>query len=204
VGGDFYSFGDKRKMTKEELEKEAEELIQRFEFANSMNCYMQLTPDRKQIGEMLIMIAEPREKRIEELEKELADAKEVQVIEHFEAYGQCRDSRRIADLERENAELKKEVELWKKASEDNSYKAFQLQEENKTLVQHILELQKDKGELVDRCRKLETQIEKMQEKLKADLIARLEEQIQYSTSPSCTKGMELFIKSIEKWEIREK
>ena len=55
-----------------------------------------------------------------------------------------------------------------------------------------------------RIAELEAQIEKMQKKLKADLIARLEEQIQYSTSPSCTKGMEQFIKSIEKWEIKEK
>lgn len=30
-------------------------------------------------------------------------------------------------------ELEQEVELWKKASENNSYKAFQLQEENKTI-----------------------------------------------------------------------
>ena len=30
------------------------------------------------------------------------------VVEHFEAYGQCRDSRRIAALEAENEELKKE------------------------------------------------------------------------------------------------
>ena len=43
---------------------------------------------------------------IDELEKELADAKKVQVVEHFEAYGQCRDSRRITELEQENAELK--------------------------------------------------------------------------------------------------
>lgn len=56
---------------KDKLKKEAEELIQRFEMANSMNCFMQLTPDRKQIGEMLVMIAEPREKRIEELEKKI-------------------------------------------------------------------------------------------------------------------------------------
>ena len=62
-------------MTKEELKQEAEELIQRFEMANSMNCFMQLTPDRKQIGEMLVMIAEPREKRIEQLEKENAELK---------------------------------------------------------------------------------------------------------------------------------
>ena len=38
----------------------------------------------------------------------------------------------------------------------------------------------------------------MQETLKSDLIARLKENISYSTSPSCTKGMELFIKSIER------
>ena len=44
----------------------------------------------------------------------------------------------------------------------------------------------------------------VQEKLKADLIINLKERIQYSTSPSCTKGMELFIKSIEEWEIKEK
>lgn len=33
-----------------------------------------------------------------------------------------------------NAELKEEINTWKKASEDNSYKAFQLQEENKSLT----------------------------------------------------------------------
>ena len=43
----------------------------------------------------------------------------------------------------------------------------------------------------------------IQEKLKADLIADLKERMQYSTSPSCTKGMELFIKSIEKWKFNE-
>lgn len=57
--------------------------------------------------------------------------------------------------------LKEEVHTWKEASENNSYKAFQLQEENKTLSKHILELQKDKGELVDRCRELEEQIKEM-------------------------------------------
>lgn len=50
---------------------------------------------------------------------------------------------------------------------------------------------------------LEAQTEKIQEKLKTGLIADLKEQIQYSTSPSCTKGMELFIKSIERWEVKE-
>ena len=55
-----------------------------------------------------------------------------------------------------------------------------------------------------RIAELEAQIEKMKDKLKSDLIARLKENMSYSTSPSCTKGMELFIKSIEEWEIKEK
>ena len=69
--------------------------------------------------------------RIAELEKELEQAKKVQVVEHFEAYGQCRDSRRIASLEAENAELKDklknlesvaEVRLanWQKYEQENA------------------------------------------------------------------------------------
>lgn len=42
-----------------------------------------------------------KEQKIKALEKELEKAKKVQVVEHFEAYGQCRDSRRIASLEKE-------------------------------------------------------------------------------------------------------
>lgn len=37
------------------------------------------------------------------------------VVEHFEAYGQCRDSRRIASLEAENAALKELVEKYRQA-----------------------------------------------------------------------------------------
>lgn len=57
--------------------------------------------------------------------------------------------------------LKDEIRTWKEASSTNSYKAFQLQEKNKMLSQHILELQKDKGELTDKCRDLEAQNKKM-------------------------------------------
>jgi hypothetical protein len=90
-------------MNKDELKKEAEELIQRFEIANSMNCYMQLTPDRKQIGEMLVMIAEPREKRIEELEKDkqyFSDSLDKQIEATLK-------------LDKENAELKAQIEKMK-------------------------------------------------------------------------------------------
>ena len=68
----------------------------------------------------------------------------------------------------------------------------------------MVEMQKIKDKECDeRIAELESQIEKMQETLKSDLIARLKEDISYSTSPSCTKGMELFIKSIERWEIKK-
>lgn len=57
--------------------------------------------------------------------------------------------------------LKDEIRTWKEASSANSYKAFQLQEENKILSMHIVELQNDKGELADRCKELEAQIKEM-------------------------------------------
>ena len=41
----------------------------------------------------------------------------------------------------------------------------------------------------------------LQEEMKKDLVSKLKELISYSTSPSCTKGMELFIKGIEDWEF---
>ena len=37
---------------------------------------------------------------------ELKQAKEGKVVEHFEAYGQCRDSRRIAELEAQIEQMK--------------------------------------------------------------------------------------------------
>ena len=48
-----------------------------------------------------------------ELEKENAELKQTKgkVVEHFEAYGQCRDSRRIAELEKENEKLKTDYEV---------------------------------------------------------------------------------------------
>lgn len=48
---------------------------------------------------------------------------------------------------------------------------------------------------------IEDLIYKLQDGIKKSLIDKLTENIQYSTSPSCTKGMELFIKSIEDWSI---
>lgn len=41
--------------------------------------------------------------------------------------------KRITELEKENAALKDELQTWKKASENNSYKAFQFEKENKEL-----------------------------------------------------------------------
>ncbi len=44
------------------------------------------------------------------------------------------------ELEKKNAELKHEVEVWKKASENNGYKAFNLEEENAELEKENKEL----------------------------------------------------------------
>ena len=120
-------------MNKEELEKEAEQYA-----VENWEHYEEGQTDYKALKQAYLDSAEPREKRIAELEDKLANA----------------------DYQLEGRDIK--------------------------------------------IKELEAHIEKMQEKLKADLITSLKEQMQYSTSPSCTKGMELFIKSIEKWEIKEK
>ena len=49
---------------------------------------------------------EGRDVKIMELESELEQAKKVKVVEHFEAFGQCRDSRRIAGLEQQIEKMK--------------------------------------------------------------------------------------------------
>ena len=67
----------------------------------------------------------------------------------------------------------------------------------------------DKGERVDYLRDYEiaeyesyiAEAIELQEIMKKDLVSELKELISYSTSPSCTKGMELFIKRIEDWEF---
>ncbi len=50
-------------------------------------------------------------KTLEKENAELKQAKEGKVVEHFEAYGQCRDSRRIAELEAQIAKLKKQYDI---------------------------------------------------------------------------------------------
>jgi len=134
-------------MTKEELEKEAEESSKKaFCIAHThedeliyMNGYLagaeprekqiqidaeQIRALQKQNGELTDELKALREsmkdygagcyenglrngrrKVVEQMAKlskenaELKQAKEGKIVEHFEAYGQCRDSRRIADLE---------------------------------------------------------------------------------------------------------
>jgi predicted RNase H-like nuclease (RuvC/YqgF family) len=96
--------------------------------------------------------------------------------------------------------LKEEINTWKEASSANSYKAFQLQEENKILSKHILELQKDKGELTDKCREIEAQIEKLKCcqncKYFDKLYNRCEKTLLTMKSALCN--------SLDKWEIKEK
>ena len=61
-----------------------------------------------------------------ELEKENAELKQAEkgkVVEHFEAYGQCRDSRRIAELEWQLQQVIEDNDYYQKENEE-------LQEEN--------------------------------------------------------------------------
>lgn len=72
-------------------------------------------------GRSLRLLCETYENKIAALEKEnteLRQAKEGKVVEHFEAYGQCRDSRRIAELEAENERLTVSYETLKLHDEE--------------------------------------------------------------------------------------
>ena len=68
-----------------------------------------LYEDKKELEKRNLEIsryARKLESEIEELKKKLEQAKKVKVVEHFEAYGQCRDSRRIANLEAQIEKMK--------------------------------------------------------------------------------------------------
>ena len=115
-------------MTKEELKQEAEEYIKKNNLEWELECHR--TSPIEEVKQAYVAGAEPREKRIEELEMtvgifrtfsdeqatcieklekenaELKQAKEGKVVEHFEAYGQCRDSKRIAELEAQIERMK--------------------------------------------------------------------------------------------------
>lgn len=88
-----------------------------------------------------------KEQEIKALEKELEQAKKVQVVEHFEAYGQCRDSRRIASLETENEELKDKLKNLESVAEVRLANWQKYEKENKELK----ELVEKYRQAVDKC-----------------------------------------------------
>lgn len=94
----------------------------------------------------------------------------------------------ITDLEKQNKELKKENERLK-----IDYKVLSCS------VGDFGELQEKLEEEQRKNNALKGQIDKM----KRDLIRQLNELIDYSTSPSCTSGMKLFLKRIKNWEYSE-
>lgn len=65
--------------------------------------------------------------------------KEGKVVEHFEAYGQCRDSRRIAELEAENERLTVSYETLKLHDEEEigmlKSENAELKEQNRKLLE---------------------------------------------------------------------
>lgn len=174
-------------MTREELEKEATEYA--LEWGTKSDGTYACCRDGYLAG------AEPREKRIEELEHQLIHRNCVDCSNHSSKL-----KMRTLELEKKNAELEKEKDVIKRnADEAIANKLLITAKYNEIL--NILNQEKDN--LQKENTELKAQIEKMQETLKSDLIIRLKENISYSTSPSCTKGMELFIKSIEEWEIKK-
>ena len=93
-------------MTKEEFKKEAEESSFKYTLDKPWVCEVERKQIMAHFEKGYLEGAEPREKQIEELQEELEQAEKVKVVEHFEAYGQCRDSRRIADLEAQIEKMK--------------------------------------------------------------------------------------------------
>ena len=75
----------------------------------------------------------PAKVYLEDLKKAFEAGQKGKVVEHFEAYGQCRDSRRIAELEKENAELKADNDARKFAMAMSEKVEKQLRDENAKL-----------------------------------------------------------------------
>ena len=86
-----------------ELQEENEQLKNDYEMIH--NCFL---------------ISENEKKKLQE---DLEQAKKVKVVEHFEAFGQCRDSRQIASLEARIEKLKC-CQNCKHCNEVKSYKGL--------------------------------------------------------------------------------
>lgn len=76
------------------------------------------------------------------------------------------------------------------------------QTEINMLSRHILELQADKGKLLDKCRKLETQIEKMKNCKNCSKLKKEKDGLLVCTVGSFYTNV--FGKHCDKWEIKEK
>lgn len=76
-------------------------------------------------------------------------------------------------------------------------------EQRNIVIDYITDLEKINKELKKENERLKTDYEILIDKMKKDLISELKELIDYSTSPSCTRGMKLFIKRIKNWKYSE-
>jgi len=90
----YFAGAEPREKRIAELEKENKALREDWEIQKST------IKDLEELNKKNINLDQAVE--IERLKGELQQDKKVQVVEHFEAYGQCRDSRRIAGLETQN------------------------------------------------------------------------------------------------------
>lgn len=158
-------------MTKEELEKEAVTTVQ-------WECTQMI--DRPTFINGYITGAEPREKRIEELEKKLTEKVTLESLDVV--------SRKIAELEEAKANLEYLLE-----GRDNEID--ELKKENKNLAQNLEDTEICENGWKNRVKELEAQIEK----IKSD-IREMAEQADRNGDMLALKRMnELF----EKWKLKE-
>lgn len=104
--------------------------------------------------------------------EELRQSKKGKIVEHFEAYGQCRDSRRIAELEETINKLREQFAL-----------RYDLEDKIKELESQ-LEREKNLNQCMsDNNEQLREQIEKMK-CCKEEILKELKETLDYEWLPA--------------------
>ena len=124
-------------MTKEELKQEAEEYLKKKNYTSGYIGYF----PSAYCEQAYIDSAEPREKRIEELERKLKVETELSnrlglAYREYEQLTKEQDEH-LVELEKENAELKNQVEYWQKKAELNRFN-WQLNKDQLTKAKELL------------------------------------------------------------------
>lgn len=100
----------------------------------------------------------------------------------------------LAELEKENQLLKAEVKLWKAASENNSYKAFQLQKENAELKKQLGMSNKVYNDNLDYSHHIEEQLTKAKKLLERLLITSCNSDV-LNLLPNCSEVLKVRVEA---------